>query len=253
MRFVWPAQRYDRLTGKATLVAATLTACAGVALLLPAVRVYRVGEQTTGPATDERVEAITFVLPTAVQVSKGRQTRFARSTATAASLTPSSSSTDTSFLITTRVEASASVEQRGTNSLSSESKAAPRALGPYSASVAVTLGRIDSGAAPPPPWHWLPPTQAERDSAGRAEAQRATDARDDHRPMPIALGSIPMRMPFGGAVRSREQRARDSVVNAEYLQRLARLAERARAKRESTLVARAIAHGDSAPTGTIKP
>jgi hypothetical protein len=60
-------------------------------------------------------------------------------------------------------------------------------------------------------------------------------------------------MPFGGAARTREQLARDSVVNEDYLQRLARLAERARAKRESTLAARAIARRDSGPTGTPKP
>jgi hypothetical protein len=60
-------------------------------------------------------------------------------------------------------------------------------------------------------------------------------------------------MPFGGAVRSRMQRARDSVVNEDFLQRLARLAERVRAKRESTLAARIIARRDSGPTGTSKP
>ncbi|HEY2852344.1 MAG TPA: hypothetical protein VGJ18_05825, partial [Gemmatimonadaceae bacterium] len=150
------------------------------------------------------------------------------------------------------VESSARVERPAT-SVPSEPRAAPRALGPYSASAAFTLGRIDSGAAPPPPWRLIPPTQAERDSGGRAEAQRAAAARDDHRPMPIALGSIPMRMPFGGAVRSREQRARDSLINDDYLRRLARLAERARAKQESTVAARTVARRDSGPTGTPKP
>lgn len=253
MRFVWPTQRYDRLTRKATLVAATLTTCAALAIVAPAVRIYRAAaENRTAPATDDRVERVTLVLPSAAHVSRERRTDIGRFTTMPASPTFPPSGADMSSLITTRVEASARV-QPATLPLSSDSIGAPRALGPYSASAAVTLGRIDSGAAPPPPWRWLPPTQAQRDSAGRVEAQRAADARSDHRAMPIALGSIPLRMPFGGAVRSPDQRARDSVVNEDYLRRLARLAERARAKRESTLAARSIAHRDSAPTGTPKP
>ena len=62
-----------------------------------------------------------------------------------------------------------------------------------------------------------------------------------------------MRMPLGTAVRSREQRARDSVINEDYLQRLARLVERARAKRESTLAAPTVARRGSSPTRTPKP
>lgn len=250
--FVWPAQRYDRLTRNATLLAAALTACAGLAIVLPAVGIYRAAGSASGPATDERGETVTFVQPIALRLLPGHRTSFGRSTATPASPARSPLRTDTSALTTNHVEASARVEPT-TNPLSSDSKAVPRALGPYSASTAATLGRIDSGAAPPLPWRWLPPTQGQRDSAGRSEAQRATDARDDHRPLPIALGNIPIRMPFGGAVRSREERARDSVVNADYLRRLARLAERARAKRESTLATWSIARRDSAPTGTRKP
>ena len=249
MRFVWPAQRYDRLTRHAALVAAALTTCAGLATILPAVRIYRAAESPNGPAADERVETVTFVQPSAARPSAEFQTSARSSTATPAS---SPSRIDTSSLITNRIEASARVEP-ATKPLSGDSKTGPHALGPYSAPVAATLGRIDSGAAPSPPWRWLGPTQAQRDSAGRAEAQHAAAARDDHRPVPIALGSIPLRMPFGGAARTREQRARDSVVNEDYLQRLARLAERARAKRESTLAARAIARRDSGPTGAPKP
>lgn len=252
MRFVWPAQRYDRITREATLVAAALTMCAGLAVVFPAVRIYRAAENTIGPATDERVETVTFVQPSAVRRSGERRTSVARSTATPASHAASPSRIDTSSFITNRVEAAARVEP-ATKPPSSDPKTAPRALGPHSAWVAATLGRIDSGAAPPPLWRWLPPTQAQRDSAGRAEAQRAAAARDDRRPMPIALGSIPLRMPLGGAVRSREQRARDSLVNEDYMQRLARLAERARAKRDSTLAARTLARRDSASTGTPKP
>jgi hypothetical protein len=42
-------------------------------------------------------------------------------------------------------------------------------------------------------------------------------------------------MPFSARVLSREQRARDSTLHAEYLLRLARLAERVKARRDSLL------------------
>lgn len=252
MRFVWPAPRHDRLTKEATLLAAALTTCAGFAIVIPAVRIYRASENVGTPATDERTEMVTFVRSGAAVVSVQRRTRSAPSTATTAPPATSPLHADTSSLITKRLEARARLEP-ATKPPSSDFTIAPRALGPYSAAAAAALGRIDSGAAAPPPWRWLPPTQAQRDSDERAEAHRAATARDDHRAMPIALGSIPMRMPFGGAVRSRMQRARDSVVNEDFLQRLARLAERVRAKRESTLAARIIARRDSGPTGTSKP
>ena len=88
-------------------------------------------------------------------------------------------------------------------------------------------------------------TPEQRDSAGREQGQSAVAARDDHRPLAIPLGSIPLRMPFGGGVKSREQQRRDSVVHADNLQRLARLAERARAKRDSTMRATLAAKRDT--------
>jgi len=246
VRFIWPAQRYDRLTRRATIVAAALTTGAGFAIVAPAVRIYRAAENSSVSSTDEHVETVTFVHPRAAVAALDRSSRLVRSVAVPVRV-PASPHGDTGSLTTNRVESSIRVEEPVQPMLTAPNTAVPRALGPYSASAAVTLGRIDSGAAPPPPWRWIPPTQAQRDSGGRAEAQRAAAARDDHRPMPIALGSIPMRMPFGGVVRSRAHRTRDSVVNEDYLQRLARLAERARAKRESTLAARTVAHRDSGP------
>ena len=251
MRFVWPAQRYDRLTREAAVVAAAVTTCAGLAMGLPATRIYRSSDNASDPATGERVETVTFMQARPVPLSPRRRTTDARFT-TRAPRTPALSRSDTSSLNLDRVGLVPRVESV-TTPLSNDSKAAPRALGPYSASVAVTLGRIDSGAAPPPPWRWVPPTQEQRDSAGRAEAQRSSAARDDHRSVPIALVSIPLRMPFGGASRSPEQRARDAVINEDYLLRLARLMERARAKRESTLATRTIARRDSSPSGKPNP
>jgi hypothetical protein len=252
VRFVWPEQRYDRLTRAATLVGSLVTTCAGLAIVLPAVRIYRAAEYTSSPATGERVETVTFLQPSVAHRPTEGRPSVARSGTTHISAASSLSRIDTSSLITNRVQAAARVAPT-TKLPPNDSKTVTRALGPYSASAGVTLGRIDSGAAPPPPWRSIPETQAQRDSTGRAEAQRAATARDDHRPMPITLGSIPMRMPFGGAARSREQRARDSVVNDDYLRRLARLIDRARTKRDSAVAARMIARRDSVPAGTPKP
>jgi hypothetical protein len=227
--------------------------CAGFAIVLPGVRVYQASESTGAPSTEERIQRITLEQPRAVAISPARSSSDVRFTAPLAVPLAPQSRIDTSSLITTRVESSAHVELPA-KPMSSESRAAPRALGPYSASAAVTIGRIDSGAAPPLPFGWLPPTQAERDSVARADEQRAAASRDAHRPMAIPLGGgISVPMPFGGTVRSREQRTQDSVIHDDYLRRLTRLAERVRAKRESTLAARTIAGRDSGPAATPKP
>lgn len=151
MFFVWPAQRYERLTSAAMLVAAALTTCAGLAIFIPTVRIFRAAENTSGRTADERVDTVTFVQPSAVRLSAGRRTSVARSTATPASPAPSPSLIDTSSFVMNRVEPGAPVEP-STKPLASDSKTGPRALGPHSASVAATLARIDSGAAPPLPW-----------------------------------------------------------------------------------------------------
>jgi hypothetical protein len=93
----------------------------------------------------------------------------------------------------------------------------------------------------------LPQTDAQRDSAAREQYRRAAEAHDEHRPIPITVvgGSVPFS--FLGKGPTREQRARDSVINADNLQRLARLAERARAKHDSMVAAKTVARADSNP------
>jgi hypothetical protein len=78
-------------------------------------------------------------------------------------------------------------------------------------------------------------TAEQRDSAGRERARVAAVAREEHRPMAIPLGGASLALPFLSRGPSREQRARDSAVHADNLERLARLAERARLKRDSIL------------------
>src|SRR5206468_8840953 len=112
---------------------------------------------------------------------------------------------DTNSIITTsRVEASSRREDPAPK-VTAASGVSSRARGPYTAAIAFSIGRIDSGAAPPLPFVVrLPPTQAERDSIARDYDRRAAAAHDDHRPLAIPLGgSISLPMPFGGHVLSR--------------------------------------------------
>jgi hypothetical protein len=55
--------------------------------------------------------------------------------------------------------------------------------------------------------------------------------------IPLGGTSVAVGLPMFTHVPSREERARDSVVHADNLLRLARLAARARAKRDSLLAA----------------
>ena len=81
----------------------------------------------------------------------------------------------------------------------------------------------------------LRPTQAMIDSSMRADALANARSRDEHRPAPVAVsgagGSIPFPLFSRGP--SRKQRMRDSIIYAENLRLLARVMERARAKRDS--------------------
>ena len=67
------------------------------------------------------------------------------------------------------------------------------------------------------------------------------EGRDQHRPSAIPMGGGSIPFPFLSRRPSREERARDSVVHADNLARLARLAERARAKRDSLNAVKALA------------
>jgi hypothetical protein len=91
----------------------------------------------------------------------------------------------------------------------------------------------------------VPPSPAERDSLAREESiRRRAQADVPGVRTQVVLGTVSFPFLSGGP--SREQRRRDSIVNAGNLERLGRLAERARARRESTIVARRDSMSDSA-------
>lgn len=252
MSFVWPRERYDALTTEAIVVAIAVTVGAGAAIALPFVTVYGVSNGASASPPDQPREIIAFVEPLRrprLEPRGAASVRREAKTPATIRVREKGLENDTSSL------ARDPVGSRGTNSeptvVASDGTQPAHALGPFGAQAGTTLRPntiTQPKAAPPLPFvAWLPTTQAEIDIAGREQSQRTAQARDEHRPMPIPLGGgVSMPMPFGGAVRSREQRARDSTINADYLLRLARLQERARAKRDSIRGANVLAKGNGA-------
>jgi hypothetical protein len=248
MRFLWPAQRYDGLTKEAITVAVAMTVAGGLATVLPLVAAYRAATTPNRSSPVERDEIVTFIEPATVApvaaeaASRGQAPRLSRrvrpvervlnDTGSAAVATPSAPTSVSS----------------GAKPGASASAPTSRALGPIAAPVAMTTQtgltveerdrRLRELAAPLPFLAKLPPTAEQRDSAARELDRRATVARAEHRPLAIPLGGVSVPLPFGP---SREQRRRDSITHADNLQRLARLAARARAKRDSLLGANTVA------------
>jgi hypothetical protein len=86
-------------------------------------------------------------------------------------------------------------------------------------------------------------TQAETDSALREKAMLERVAHDQHRPPMLHTGggSFPIPFPIFSYSKSPEQQVRDSTLNADILARLARIARRERAKRDSLRKADSVA------------
>jgi hypothetical protein len=259
VRFLWPAQRYDGLTMEAIAVAIVMTAAAGLAIALPLVTAYRAATTPNRSSDVERGEIVTFVEPAPVApvpvdpAMRGQPQRLSRQvrtvervlndTGSATASTPTAPTSGTS-------DATSGASGSGPTS---------RAVGPIAAPVALTTQtglteeerdrRLRELATPLPFLPKLPPTAEERDSAARELDRRAVVARAEHRPLAIPLGGVSVPLPFGP---SREQRRRDSITHADNLQRLARLAARARAKRDSLLGANIVA-GTAKSRGNPRP
>ena len=231
MRFVWPAQRYDRLTRKAAALSVAITTVVAAVLSLPIMTIYRAANGDASFRADETREIVTFVQPrpSARPATSSRIRSVVRSVRRAA---PSERllNTDTGSAAPVRPEGQTTAGAAASAAVS-DARPAAKSVGPVAQPVGVLRPPVIG--APPPPWGWLPPTQAERDSTAREQERRMAEARDQHRPMPIPMGGASLPLPFLSRGPSREERARDSVVHADNLARLARLAERARAKRDS--------------------
>jgi hypothetical protein len=239
VRFVWPAQRYDRLTRKAAALSVAITTLVAAALSLPIVTIYRAANGDAAFRADEPREVVTFVKPEprARPVTSLRIRSEVVAPPRARPGKPLLDS-DTGSAGPMRTDKVSDATNARTGS-PGDAPPGPRALGPVATPVGVLRPPVIG--APMPPWRWLPPTQEERDSAAREQEHRMAGGRDQHRPAAIPMGGASIPFPFLSRGPSREERARDSVLHADNLARLARLAERARAKRDSLNAVKALA------------
>lgn len=239
MRFVWPAQRYDRLTTKATVLSVAITTVVAAALSLPIVTIYRAANGEASFRVDESHEVVTYVrpVPSARPVISLRN-RFEVGQPRRERPSEKLLNSDTGSSASPRTETPGSGASPGATA-PTDGSSRERAVGPVATPVGVRAPPVIG--APPPPWKWLPPTQAERDSIAREQERRVAEGRDQHRPVAIPLGGASLPLPFLSRGPSREERARDSVIHADNLARLARLTERARLKRDSLNAMKALA------------
>ena len=249
MRFLWPAQRYDRLTRESIVLAVAMTAISTVAICIPVVTIYRATEPDNSPVSEQAGEIVTFVRPPKPQADKtptvSNEPRARISVPTRPPIERPLMA-DTSSL--TREVAEAVAGDATRESAGGNVAPAPVRVGPFAVpdqlSWVKTLSKAARDSLHGPPLDLstpLPPTPAQRDSAGRENDRLAAAAREGHRPMAIPLGGASAPFTFLSPGKSREERHRDSVVHADNLLRLARLAERARLRRDSVLAASALA------------
>lgn len=250
VRFIWPAQRYDRLTRKAAALSVAITTVIAAALSLPIVTIYRAANGDASFRTEDAREVVTFVQPErrATPAATAR-TRSDVAVPPRAVRSEKVLNSDTGSAVPGHADTPGRGAARGTANPGTPASEA-KGVGPVATPVGVL--RPPVVGAPPPPWKWLPPTQAERDSTAREQSRRMAEARDQHRPVAIPLGHGGLPVPFLSRGPSKEERARDSVIHADNLARLARLAERARAKRDSLDAVKALA-GPVKIDSTIRP
>ncbi|HKW49909.1 MAG TPA: hypothetical protein VJN70_20795 [Gemmatimonadaceae bacterium] len=253
MRFVWPAQRYDRLTKGPAALALALTIIACVVTAIPLVTIYRASTRSKLVTYGEPREIVTFLQQQIRRAAASNRDATVMQTLPKASRVTTASKAlevDTGSLSPVRPQPAPAID----TSTAPADAATPttRAVGPVIApsgfsKVIIPEAAKDSISKRMAAYYLklmrtfvLTPEQ--KDSAGREIARRDVAARDAHRPVAIPLGGFSISLPFG---KSREQRLKDDSVHADNLQRLARLDERARAKRDSMLRASLAAKRDT--------
>jgi hypothetical protein len=235
VRFTWLVHRRDAETRQASFVATALTAACLVGISLPLVPTYRAEQRAAAASAVARGEIVTFVAPiprptTSAQTRNDTTTR--RTSLVSHDPTPSIVPLPS---VPQQADSAAGGGIGETLLIDSVSAAAPtrRVVGPVLSRSGVSRSLVPTAPIPLPLTRAL--TQEELDVIHREDDQRLAAARADHRPSPIPLGGggIPVPLPQFSRGPSPKQRIKDSIVNADNLPRLARLAERARAKRDS--------------------
>lgn len=251
MRFVWPAQRYDRLTKGPAALATALTVLACVATAIPLVTLYRDATRPRRATNDEHRETVTFVHQQTRRVAANREaaeTQLAPRAPRAGPAIRPSIVTDTGSPSPAKAQSTPATDTASapaTEAVTSKS----RAIGPVMAPPGVGKVIIPEAAQDSinkrmaafylKRLQTFVLTPEQKDSIAQEQARRAEIAHDDHRPLAVPLGHFSIPLHRGG------NKVRDSIINADYLQRLALLEERARAKRDSMLRASLAAKRDT--------
>jgi hypothetical protein len=278
MRFVWLARRHPVEAPWAQLIAIVLTVGAIAAVSTPLRSHY--DTDRTAPIVERAAgEHLTFIVPPhstpAIRTPAQRADRPAQElprrpldpppVAPVTSVVPPLRVSEPAALHPPPIAAAriATVPPAAGSEASSPNVGSPsrRAVGPLAAPSGFSASRpLDAAArdsslvqlmsSVPMLARARRPTQAEKDVALREQSRLEAIARDELRPVirPMTAGGIAIPLPLFSSVKSRKQQVRDSIVNADFLQRLARLAERARAKQDSIRRADSLAAVRRAPS-----
>jgi hypothetical protein len=239
VRFTWLVRRRETGRRESAFIASALTAAGVVGISLPLVHAYRAEQSPSARSAVDPGEVVTFVAPMPRPTSRAQtrsDTTTRRRSVVRQTPLPSVEASPSAPLQYDSVGAGRVDESVRRDSVPAAATTA-RVIGPVMSRSGVSRSFIPSAPIPLPWTRAL--TQEELDVAHREEDRRLAADRAEHRPSAMPLGGIGVPLPMFSRGPSPKQRLQDSIVNADNLPRLARLAERARAKRDS------LRHADS--------
>lgn len=240
VRFTWLVRRRETGRRQSAFIASALTAAGVVGISLPLVHAYRAAQNSSAKSAVDPGEVVSFVVPAARTMTQARTrsdtTTRARSLVRRQAPLPSIEASPSAPLQYDSVAVGGVDESVRRDSVTVAAPTA-RVVGPVMSRSGVSRSFIPSAPIPLPWTRAL--TQEELDVAHREEDRRLAADRAEHRPSARPLGGIGVPLPMFSRGPSPKQRLQDSIVNADNARRLARLADRAKAKRDS------LRHADS--------
>jgi hypothetical protein len=247
MDFRWPERRHDLLHESETaLLAAAITAAAAASLLASLTHLARASRDSAPAATAERRESITYVVPpTRTATQAGIREPITRLSAERAMYPPQSTGIPRITPIPGHISELTTPDTQRVRSTRLSPDATTPPLGPVSQPSAFSLEKSVSRAGRdsllqrslahgPDLRGFRMVSKAERAGPVDEIQQRMAVVRD-YEPADVAgrRGMINIPLPLLASGPSRKQRVRDSIVHAGNVERLNRLADRPRAKRDS--------------------
>jgi len=233
VRFTWLVRRRETGRRESAFIACALTAAGVVGISLPIVHAYRAKTSSSAASAVERGEVVAFVAPTTQTTTRAHIQRD--TTTQRRALVRQTPRPSLEALPSAPQPMDSAATGRVDEGVRSDSVAAvpttTRVVGPVMSPSGVSRSLVP-GPPIPLPWTRVK-TQEELDVIHREDDRRLAADRAERRPSAMPLGGIGIPLPMFSRGPSPEQRVQDSIVNADNLPRLVRLAARARAKRDS--------------------